>query len=405
MDKLKERFLKYVGFDTTSDEESTQTPSTSKQLLLGEYLYNELNNIGVDKAVFNKETGIVYAWINPTDPSMDSIGLIAHMDTSPDASGKDIKPCIIRNYDGEDIKLNSDLNIVLSPNDFPSLLKCIGHDLVVTDGTTLLGADDKAGIAIIMSSIENIIKNKELKHGKICIAITPDEEVGRGTENFDIEYFGADYAYTIDGGDVHTIEFETFNACSAEVTINGLSIHPGSAYQKMINASLVAMEFDKELPQNELPEKTRGYQGFHHLLKVDSKCEKAIMHYIIRNHDESILEKQKQDFINAANNINAKYGKELVNVKLIDGYRNMRKYIEQDPRGLNKAIKVYRDMNENVMFEAVRGGTDGSELSKRGLPTPNLGTGGANYHGNYEYVSLNDMAFMVKVVTNILTKN
>ena len=397
---LEKRFLKYVSFDTQSDENSTQTPSTSKQLLLAKYLVNELKSIGcID--VFVDQYGIVYAKIpSNVNYKVDSIGFIAHMDTSPDCSGKDIKPKKINKYDGMDIILN--VNTIMKVDDFPTLKKNIGEDLIVTDGTTLLGADDKAGIAIIVEAAYRIIKDKTLKHGDINIAFTPDEEVGRGTENFDVKYFNCDYAYTLDGGDIRYIEYENFNAASAKVEINGINIHPGSAKDKMINSILLAKEFDDLLPKNEIPSKTSMYEGFHHLNDFNGDVEKTTMHYIIRNHDYNILKRQMNDFINAKDIINKKYNNEFVSVTLKENYKNMKEVILNNPKVLNKVTEAYKALNMPYEFMPIRGGTDGANLSFMGLPCPNLGDGGYNFHGRYEYVSVTQMRKMIKLLLEII---
>ena len=326
---------------------------------------------------------------------------IAHMDTSPDCSGKDVKPRIIEKYNGDDIVLNKDESIILDTKTFPSLLTNIGETLVVTNGKTLLGADDKAGIAIIMTFIEKLLMSN-IKHGQISIAFTPDEEIGRGTDNFNIKEFDADYAYTIDGGDIHFIEYENFNAASATVKIHGVSIHPGSAKDKMINSILVAEEFNDLLPNDMIPSKTEGYQGFNHLCGIKGSCEYTEMEYIIRNHTKSIFEKQKKDFEIAKNILNHKYGYEIVELLIEDSYENMRSYIEKDPRCLDRIVNVYKKLEIPYQFEPIRGGTDGARLTVLGLPTPNLGTGGYNYHGRFEYASLTQMSQMVEILLELI---
>ncbi len=402
MDLIK-RFLKYVSFDTQSDENSLETPSTSKQLVLAKYLEKELKSIGCEDVVLDKN-GIVYATINANcDKIFPTIGFIAHMDTSPDCSGANIKPRIIKNYDGKDIILNE--STIMKVEEFPTLKNNIGEDLIVTDGTTLLGADDKAGIAIIVEFAYRIINNKTLKHGKIKIAFTPDEEVGRGTENFDVEYFNCDFAYTLDGGDIRFIEYENFNAASATVTINGINIHPGSAKNKMINSILVASEFNSLLPEDEIPSKTEGYQGFNHLNEIQGTVEKTIMHYILRNHDDKILNRQIDDFNKAAITINNKYNRHIVDVDIKMSYRNMKEIIIANPQTLNTATNAYNSLKMPYEFLPIRGGTDGATLSFKGLPCPNLGDGGYNFHGRFEYVSTTQMQKMVKVLTKIVEIN
>lgn len=399
MDLVK-RFLKYVSFDTQSDENSNATPSTSKQLNLAKYLVNELKSIGCSD-VFVDQYGIVYATIpSNTEEKVDTIGLIAHMDTSPDCSGANIKPRIINKYDGSDITLNE--NTIMKVANFPSLKENVGEDLIVTDGTTLLGADDKAGIAIIVEAAYRIINDKKSKHGAIKIAFTPDEEVGRGTENFDVKYFNCDYAYTLDGGDIRFIEYENFNAASAMVNVKGINIHPGSAKNKMVNAILLAKEFDDLLSKDELPSTTEGYEGFHHLNDINGDVENVNMFYIIRNHDENILNRQIQDFKDAEKAINEKYNGNFVTANIKKGYKNMKEIILANPKVLKRATDAYEKLNIPYSFTPIRGGTDGANLSFAGLPCPNLGDGGYNFHGRYEYVSITQMRKMVKIILEIL---
>ena len=401
---LIERFIKYVKVDTESMHESSLTPSTLKQLDLGNMLVEELHELGL-KDAFMSEQGVVYAKLKSNmDKEVDHIGFIAHMDTSPDMCGKDVKPRIIHHYDGNEIVLNSELNIMMSPEEFPLLKKDVGSDLIVTDGTTLLGADDKAGVAEIMDMVEYFVTHPEVKHGNISIAFTPDEEVGRGTENFDVKLFNADYAYTVDGGNASDIDFENFNAASAKVTINGLSIHPGTAKNKMKNSQLMAMEFHHLLPVELNPAYTEGYEGFNHLTTMAGDCEKTVMNYIIRNHDKTLLEKQKRDFENAAIFMNAKYGSESVVLEIEDTYMNMRSYIEKNMDIVNQVYEVISEMGMTPNSSAIRGGTDGASLTYMGLPCPNLGTGGRNCHGKFEYASINEMRQVSKLLIEIAKK-
>ena len=403
-----DRFLKYVSFDTESSSQSTTTPSTLKQLDLAKYLKEEMEKMGLQQVTLEK-SGIVYATL-PSNTNEDSvkIGFIAHMDTSPDMSGKDVKARIIKDYKGETIVLNKDLGIKMSPKDFPSLLRNLHHDLIVTDGTTLLGADDKAGIAEILEMVQYFIDHPDIKHGDIKIAFTPDEEVGRGTENFDVEKFDANYAYTVDGGEINYIDYENFNAASCKVMIKGKSIHPGSAKGKMINASLVAMEFHHLLPIFDNPAYTSGYEGFNHLIDINGQCEEAIMNYIIRNHDRQLLEKQKQDFKNAMNFLNQKYGYEIIQLEITDSYSNMKEHIEKDMRVIEVAQKAMVNIGLTPRSSAIRGGTDGANLTYNGLLCPNLGTGGYNAHGKYEYCSIDLMnksvALLIEIVKTSLDK-
>lgn len=402
--KVQDRFLEYVKFDTQSDEHSSTTPSTLKQLELAKYLVEEMKNIGVKNAYVD-EYGIVYGEIPATkgQESLPAIGFIAHMDTSPDMSGKDIHPSIIENYDGLDIILNKSLNIQMSPKDFECLRGKKGESLIVTDGTTLLGADDKAGIAEIMTMAETLIAENK-PHGTIKLAFTPDEEVGRGADNFNVKKFDAKFAYTVDGGEVCSVDYENFNAASAEINIQGLSIHPGSAKGKMINASLVAMEFHSLLPVEKNPAYTEGYEGFNHLIKIQGECEQASLSYIIRNHDMTLFEQQKVEFQQIAEYLNKKYNRDIVKLNITDSYANMLTIIEKDLSIINLVKKSMKDIGIEPTSNAIRGGTDGARLTYEGLPCPNLGTGGYNYHGKFEFVSIDEMnqsvALLLKIVEN-----
>lgn len=398
-----QRFLNYVSIDTQSDESSLTSPSTDKQFNLAHVLYDELKCLGISDLKLT-DNCIVYARIPAnTDEDYDRIGFIAHMDTSPDFKGKDVKPRIIKNYDGSAITLNEELQIVLDPHNFECLKRDIGSDLIVTDGTTLLGADDKAGIAIIMDMAQRIMSDNTVKHGDIAIAFTPDEEVGRGTENFDTEYFNVDYAYTVDGGNADEIEYENFNADSACVKVHGLSIHPGSAKGKMLNSQLVAFEFNSLLRTFDNPAYTEGYEGFNHLTTINGDCENTVMNYIIRNHDKNLLLKQENDFKNAMEFLNRKYGDGTVEVEIVHTYANMREFIEKRMDIIDKVKRIMREMNMEPKSSPIRGGTDGASLTYMGLPCPNLGTGGRNYHGKYEYLSINEFLIMSELVYKIVT--
>ena len=398
-----QRFLNYVSIDTQSDESSLTSPSTDKQFNLAHVLYDELKCLGISDLKLT-DNCIVYARIPAnTDEDYDRIGFIAHMDTSPDFKGKDVKPRIIKNYDGSAITLNEELQIVLDPHNFECLKRDIGSDLIVTDGTTFLGADDKAGIAIIMDMAQRIMSDNTVKHGDIAIAFTPDEEVGRGTENFDTEYFNVDYAYTVDGGNADEIEYENFNADSACVKVHGLSIHPGSAKGKMLNSQLVAFEFNSLLRTFDNPAYTEGYEGFNHLTSINGDCENTVMNYIIRNHDKNLLLKQENDFKNAMEFLNRKYGDGTVEVEIVHTYANMREFIEKRMDIIDKVKRIMREMNMEPKSSPIRGGTDGASLTYMGLPCPNLGTGGRNYHGKYEYLSINEFLIMSELVYKIVT--
>lgn len=400
--EIKERFLNYVSFDTQSAENSQTVPSTSKQLKLGKYLVEELQSLGIENALLN-EYGVVYGTIPSNNNHQgDVIGFIAHMDTSPDASGKDIHPQIIKNYQGQKITLNEDKKLYLDPEQYPQLLHLIHHDLITTDGTTLLGADDKAGIAIIMQMVEYLHTHPEFKHNDIQIAFTPDEEIGCGSNHFDVKYFNADYAYTIDGGDIHIVEYENFNAFSAKVNIHGRSIHPGSAKNKMINSTRVAYEFDSLLPVHMRPESTEGYEGFNHLHAIQGTCEETTMDYIIRNHDLQQAKKQCQEFIDIAEFLNKKYGYQIIDLTITESYLNMKEALKDHMFIVEQALAAIKENGLDAYCSPIRGGTDGARLTFMGLPCPNLGTGGFNYHGPYEYCSLTMMEKQVEILLHIL---
>lgn len=400
--EIKERFLNYVSFDTQSDDNSQTVPSTSKQLKLGKYLVEELQSLGIENALLN-EYGVVYGTIPSNNNHQgDVIGFIAHMDTSPDASGKDIHPQIIKDYQGQKITLNKEKELYLDPEQYPQLLQLIHHDLITTDGTTLLGADDKAGIAIIMQMVEYLHTHPEFKHNDIQIAFTPDEEIGCGSNHFDVKYFNADYAYTIDGGDIHIVEYENFNAFSAKVNVHGRSIHPGSAKNKMINSTRVAYEFDSLLPIHMRPESTEGYEGFNHLHSIQGTCEETTMEYIIRNHDLQQAKKQCQDFKDIAEFLNKKYGYQIIDLTITESYLNMKEALKDHMFIVNQALDAIKENGLEAYCSPIRGGTDGARLTFMGLPCPNLGTGGFNYHGPYEYCSLTMMEKQVEILLHIL---
>lgn len=400
--EIKERFLNYVNFDTQSDSYSHTVPSTSKQLKLGNYLVEELKSLGIENAKID-EFGVVYGTIPSNNNHQgDVIGFIAHMDTSPDASGKDIHPQIIKDYQGQKITLNADKELYLDPEQYPQLLQLIHHDLITTDGTTLLGADDKAGIAIIMQMVEYIYNHPESKHNDIQIAFTPDEEIGHGSDHFNVDYFNAQYAYTIDGGDIHIVEYENFNAFSAEVKVHGRSIHPGSAKNKMINSTRVAYEFDSLLPVHMRPESTEGYEGFNHLHSIQGTCEETVAEYIVRNHDLQQANKQCQDFKDIAEFLNKKYGYQIVEVTITESYLNMKEALKDHMFIVEQALAAIKENGLDAYCSPIRGGTDGARLTFKGLPCPNLGTGGFNYHGPYEYCSLTMMEKQVQILLHIL---
>ena len=398
---IEKRFLKYVSFDTQSDESSTTSPSTEKQFDLADFLSEEMQILGVDE-VERTDQGIVYGKIySNTDEPMKAIGFIAHMDTSPDASGHDIHPRIIRSYPGGRIILNEEKKMYLDPETNPELKGLVGDDLITTDGTTLLGADDKAGVAIIMSMVEYICQNRDFKHGDICIAFTPDEEVGRGVENFELDKFAVDYAFTIDGDRIDSVDYETFNAAQAVVTFDGTSIHPGDAKDRMVNASLLAMEYASSLPKKQTPSHTQGRQGFYHLVGMEGICEDAKLTYILRNHSKQSFIAQKQKMEAIADKMNEKYGNR-VHVSIRDQYENMRQYMHGDMRSVNKAKYALRQCDVTPVSTPIRGGTDGAMLTARGLICPNLGTGSFNHHGRFEFASIQKMEKMVEIVLKIV---
>ena len=397
--KVEERFLNYVKIDTQSDEFSDCVPTTAKQLDLARVLVEELKEIGIEDARVD-EYGVVYGSVKANAEGYPSIGLNAHMDTATDLSGANVKPRIVKNYDGKPITLNPE--VIMDPAEFPVLNDHIGEDLIVTDGTTLLGGDDKAGIAIIMSALQEIIAEGS-EHGEIHVAFTPDEEVGKGTDHFDVEGFHADFAYTVDGGAIDEICYENFNAAQAEVTVHGRSIHPGTAKNKMINASLVAMQFHAMLPVELNPAFTEGYEGFNHLTHMEGECEKAALTYIIRNHDDAKFLAQKEQFLAIRDYLNGRYGEGTIELTITDQYRNMRAYIEKDMYVVELARKAIAAAGLTPKSVPVRGGTDGAELTYKGLPCPNFGTGSYNHHGKYEFASIAEMRTMVKNIRNMLS--
>ncbi len=399
-----EKFLRYVKIDTQSDAETGTSPSTAKQHDLAKLLFEELTKIGASDVYYDKEHCYVYASIpsNMKDgKDRPALGFIAHMDTSDEVSGKDVKPRTVENYDGSDIVLNKDLDVVLSPKDFPELKNHVGEDLIVTDGTTLLGADDKAGVAEIMSMAEYFLSNPELPHGDIKIAFTPDEEIGEGTAFFDIERFGAKYAYTVDGGKLGEFEYENFNAAEGVINVKGRSVHPGDAKNKMIHASLICYEFQSLLPVFQNPMYTEGREGFFHLTEIKGSTESATASYIIRDHDKDLFEKKKKIFADAADYLNKKYGEGTVTATLRDQYFNMVELIKPHQHLIDNVKKVFDELDITFIDVPIRGGTDGAALSYRGLPCPNLCTGGYNYHGKYEYASINEMRKVVDILIGL----
>nr|MBE6544843.1 peptidase T [Oscillospiraceae bacterium] len=394
-----ERFLKYVSYATTSDENNEKCPSTEGQRVLANVLCEELLELGLTDARVD-ENGYVYASIPANCDGMPCIGFIAHMDTASDAPGENIKAKMI-NYDGGDIVLNEEQGIVLKISDYPYVSDLAGQRLIVTDGTTLLGADDKAGVAEIVSAVDKIL-NSDIKHGKICIGFTPDEEIGRGADLFDVEGFGADYAYTLDGGGLGEIEYENFNAASAVVKVHGRAIHPGSAKDKMINAVRISAEFDSMLSPDEIPEKTEGYEGFHHLLSIEGETEESVSKYIIRDHSKEKFLAIKAEFERVAVALNAKYGEGTVELILRDSYYNMKEVLEDKMYVVDRATAAMKRLGMKPVAVPIRGGTDGARLSFMGLPCPNLPTGGGNFHSRFEYVSVDAMEKIIDLIVEIV---
>ena len=394
------RFLKYVSFETTSNENSTTVPSSKIQLVLADFLVKELKGIGIENAHVD-QNGYVYAKLNASEgcENCDTIGLIAHMDTSPDVSGKDVKPQIIA-YNGGDIALSDTQSIKLS--DFPFIEKYIGHDLIVTDGTTLLGADNKAGIAEIFTAVEHLINHSEIKHGEIAICITPDEEIGRGADYFDIEKFNAKYAYTVDGGELPEIEYENFNGASAKITVNGINIHPGSAKNKMKNAVLLANKFISMLPEEQTPAHTEKYEGFYHVTDIEGNETLTTVYIIIRDHDRAKFENKKEFIIKTVEYLNSIYGENTFVAEVKDSYYNMKEMILPHFYVVEKAQDAIRKCGLEPKTVAIRGGTDGARLSFMGLPCPNLPTGAANFHSIHEFVSVQSMEKVVEILIELL---
>ena len=398
---LVERFLKYVSFDTQSSEETEVTPSTPGQMVFAKYLKEELESLGLEDITLD-EHGYLFATLPANiDKPVPTIGFIAHMDTSPDMSGKDVSPRIVQNYDGSDIVLCAEENVVLSPSQFPELLDHKGEDLIVTNGKTLLGADDKAGIAEIVSAIVYLNEHPEIKHGKIRIGFNPDEEIGLGAHKFDVEKFGCDWAYTMDGGEVGELEFENFNAASAKITFKGRNVHPGYAKNKMINSIRVANRFCAMLPAHETPEHTEGYEGFYHLISFNGDVEQTTVAYIIRDHDRARFESRKKKIERFVSEINAEYGEGTATLELRDQYYNMREKIEPLMHIIDTAFAAMEAVGVKPNVKPIRGGTDGAQLSFKGLPCPNIFAGGLNFHGRYEFAPIQNMEKAMKVIVKI----
>lgn len=401
MQKIIDRFVKYISVDTQSDPNNPDFPSTEKQWNLARILVDELNELGLEDVTLDDNCYVMATLPSNVDFEVPTIGFIAHIDTSPDYTGTNVNPQFHPNYNGKDIVLNKEENIVLSPNYFEDLLLYKGQTLITTDGTTLLGADDKAGIAEIVSAMDYLKNHPGIKHGKIRICFTPDEEVGKGAHKFDVEKFGADWAYTMDGSQVGELEYENFNAAGAKVTINGKIVHPGYAKGKMINSMLIASEFIASLPKNEIPQETEGYEGFYHLHTMKGEVEKTELHYIIRDHDLKLFEERKALFQQKVDELNKSLGNNLVEVEITDQYYNMREKIEPVMHIVDIAEEAMKQLNIKPIIKAIRGGTDGSQLSYKGLPCPNIFAGGHNFHGRYEYVAAESLQLATNVIVNI----
>ncbi len=404
MKQILDRFLNYVKIDTQSDPNNPEFPSTKKQWDLANLLVKELQEIGMQEVTIDKNAYVMATLPSNVQQDIPTIGFIAHFDTSPDFTGTNVKPQIHKNYDGKDIVLNKEENIVLSPSYFEDLLLYKGQTVITTDGTTLLGADDKAGITEIICAMEYLIQHPEIKHGKIRVGFTPDEEVGKGAHKFDVEKFGAAWAYTMDGSTVGELEYENFNAAGAKVTITGKIVHPGYAKGKMINSMLIAADFIKGLPQNEIPQETEGYEGFFHLHGMEGDVEKTVIEYIIRDHDMQLFQNRKKQFQAVADALNKKLGADLVQVEIKDQYFNMREKIEPVMHIVDIAEEAMKELGIVPLIKAIRGGTDGSQLSYKGLPCPNIFAGGHNFHGRYEFVALEAMQKATDVIVKIAEK-
>ncbi|GBF11900.1 peptidase T [Tepidibacillus sp. HK-1] len=402
MSNVVERFLKYVKYDTRSDDESNTVPTTPGQMVLAKAIAEELKEIGLEEVTLN-EKGYIYATLPANiDREVPTIGFIAHMDTSPDMTGTNVNPKIVKNYDGEDIVLNEEKNIILSVKQFPELKNYIGKTLITTDGTTLLGADDKAGVAEIITAVEYLKNHPEIPHGKIRIGFTPDEEVGRGADHFDVKFFGADFAYTMDGGPIGELEYENFNAAGAKIIIKGRNVHPGTAKDKMINSILIANEYIALLPKEETPAHTEGYEGFYHLNNIKGDVETTILSYIIRDFDKTTFEKRKETMQEFAQQLNQKYGEGTVTAEIKDQYYNMKEKVEPVKHIVDTAFKAMEEVGVTPIVKPIRGGTDGARLSYMGLPTPNIFGGGHNFHGRYEFIPTYAMEKAVDVILKIV---
>ncbi|MDR2854136.1 MAG: peptidase T [Prevotellaceae bacterium] len=399
---IVDRFLKYVSFQTTSDENTNMTPSTPNQLIFAKYLADELKQIGLQEVDLDKNGYVMATLPANTDKKIPTLGFIAHIDTSPDASGKNVKPRIVKDYDGGDILLNEDKVIVLETALYPEIVQYKGQDIIVTDGTTLLGADDKAGVAEIVTAMEYLIAHPEIQHGKIRVGFTPDEEIGQGADHFDVAKFGADWAYTLDGGEIGELEYENFNAAGAKVIFTGLNVHPGYAHHKMINSMRIATQFVNMLPRHETPEHTQNYEGFYHLTNIEGSVEKTTLSYIIRDHDRDRFERRKKEIQHIVNKINAEFGENTAVLELKDQYYNMREKIEEVMHVVELVEKSMQEVGITPNVKPIRGGTDGARLSFMGLPCPNIFAGGHNFHGRFEYLPIPSMEKATKLIVRIV---
>ena len=400
---LTDRFLKYVSFCTTSDEETNMTPSTPGQMEFAKYLANELKEIGMQEVTLD-DNGYVMATLPANVEGKPVIGFIAHMDTAPDASGKNVKARIVTHYDGQDIVLNAEKNIVFEVAKYPEILDYKGQDIIVTDGTTLLGADDKAGLAEIVTACEYLIQHPEIEHGKIRVGFTPDEEIGQGADHFDVKKFGCDFAYTMDGGAVGELEYENFNAAGCKVKVHGVNVHPGYGYHKMINSMRIANQFASMLPRWETPEHTQGYEGFYHLIAMNGSVEETTLQYIIRDHDRARFESRKREIEHLARKINQEYGEGTVKVELRDQYYNMREKVEPVMHIVTLVEEAMKEVGVTPKVQPIRGGTDGARLSFEGLPCPNIFAGGVNFHSRFEYLPIPSMEKAMEVILKIVEK-
>jgi tripeptide aminopeptidase len=399
---ITDRFLKYVSFTTTSDENTNMTPSTPGQKIFARYLVEELISIGLQEIEFDDNGYIMATLPANMDELIPVIGFIAHMDTSPDMSGKNVKPRIVKNYDGNNIILHQEKDIIFETEKYPEILQYKGQNIIVTDGTTLLGADDKAGLAEIVTAMEYLIAHPEIKHGKIRIGFTPDEEIGQGADHFDVPKFGCDWAYTMDGGEIGELEYENFNAAGAKVIFKGVNVHPGYAYHKMINSMRIAQQFIGMIPRHETPEHTEGYEGFYHLTNIEGTVEKTTLSYIIRDHDRGRFENRKKEIQHLVHKVNAEFGEDTVTIEIKDQYYNMREKIEPVMHVIDLAIEAMKEVGVTPKVQPIRGGTDGARLSYEGLPCPNIFAGGHNFHGRFEYLPIQSMEKAMMVIVKIV---